>query len=62
MTDVYAGTMQDVDYDEFEDVYDHYVSEKLREAEIEAASPDAKWTDYREVLHHLNEKYRDVCC
>ncbi|MCL1820612.1 MAG: type II toxin-antitoxin system Phd/YefM family antitoxin [Oscillospiraceae bacterium] len=43
------------DYEEFMHV--RYIAEKLKEAEIEAASPDAKWSDGKDVLNRLREKY-----
>jgi len=37
-----------------------YVSEKLAEAEAEAASPGAAWTDYKQALARLNKKHGGV--
>ncbi|MCL2486580.1 MAG: type II toxin-antitoxin system Phd/YefM family antitoxin [Oscillospiraceae bacterium] len=49
-------SMEDfADYEEF--MHAQYVNEKLREAEIEAASPDAEWIDGKEVIRRMREKY-----
>ena len=45
------------DYEEFMHV--KYVAEKIKEAEIEAESTDAIWTDYKSVLKRLREKYHE---
>jgi len=46
------------DYAEIEEyLHIKYVNEKLKEAELEAAKPDAKWTDSKEVLKKMLEKY-----
>jgi prevent-host-death family protein len=46
------------DFAEVEE-YRHYkyVSEKLEEAETEAASPKAKWTDYKTVRSRFKAKH-----
>ncbi len=46
------------DYEEY--MHIKYVAEKLREAEIEADSPDAEWTDYKTVLSRLRTKYHGL--
>ncbi len=46
------------DYEEFMHV--KYVAEKLREAEVDADSPDAVWTDYKAVLSRLRTKYNGL--
>jgi prevent-host-death family protein len=49
------------DYSKLEE-YRHYmfVAEKLREAEEEENSPDAEWSDYKEVFRNLREKYNGL--
>ncbi|AEF82554.1 type II toxin-antitoxin system Phd/YefM family antitoxin [Leadbettera azotonutricia] len=49
------------DYAKIEE-YQHYlyVAEKLNEAEKEAESPNAEWTDYKEVFRQLREKYHGL--
>jgi prevent-host-death family protein len=37
-----------------------YVSEKLAEADAAAASPKAKWTDYKTVINRLKAKHGGV--
>jgi len=47
------------DYAEIEEyLHIKHVSEKLREAELEAAKPDAKWIDSKDVIKKMLEKYR----
>jgi hypothetical protein len=59
MTNLQVRTVRD--FNKYEDyLYDKYVAEKLGEAELEASAPDAKWTDYKETLRRLKEKYNGV--
>ena len=46
------------DYEEFMHV--KYVAAKLKEAEDEAESPDAEWSDYKSVIRRLREKYHEL--
>ena len=46
------------DYEEF--MHIKYVAGKLKEAETEAASPDAEWSDRKDVLDRLRGKYRGL--
>lgn len=46
------------DYAEIEDyLHIKYVNEKLKEAELQAEKPDAKWTDSKKVLKKMRAKY-----
>ena len=45
------------DYEEFMHV--KYVAEKLKEAETEAESPNAEWSDRQDVMDRLRGKHRD---
>ena len=46
------------DYAEVEEyLHIKYANEKLKEAELEAAKPGAKWTDSKEVIKKMLEKY-----
>jgi prevent-host-death family protein len=50
--------------DDFAEVEEYlhykYVAEKLEEAEAEAVSPGARWTDYKTVISRLKEKHAGV--
>ena len=46
------------EYEEF--IHEKYVAEKLKEAELEAESPDAEWLDYGDVLGRLRAKYHGL--
>jgi prevent-host-death family protein len=50
--------------DDFAEVEEYlhykYVAEKLEEAEAEAASPGARWTDYKTVINRLKAKHGGV--
>jgi prevent-host-death family protein len=46
------------DYEEFTHV--KYIAQKLKEAEDDAESPDAVWSDYKSVIHRLREKYHGL--
>ena len=46
------------EYEEF--LHFKYVAKMLREAEIEAESPDAEWLDYKDVLGRLRDKYHGL--
>ncbi len=49
------------DFSEYEAfMHIKYVAEKLREAEAEADSPNAEWTDSKEVLQRLKAKYHGL--
>ena len=46
------------DYAEIEEyLHIKYVNEKLKEAELEAGKPGAKWIDSKKVLKKLRDKY-----
>jgi len=46
------------DYAEIEEyLHIKHINEKLKEAELEAAKPDAKWTDSNEIIRKMLEKY-----
>jgi PHD/YefM family antitoxin component YafN of YafNO toxin-antitoxin module len=49
------------DYAKIEE-YQHYlfVAEKLKEAEEEAESPNAEWTDYKKAFRQLRKKYHGL--
>jgi prevent-host-death family protein len=49
------------DYAKIEE-YQHYlyIEEKLREAENEAAAPDAEWQDYKKTFRRLKKKYHGL--
>jgi prevent-host-death family protein len=49
------------DYARIEE-YQHYlyIEDKLREAETEAAAPDAEWQDYKKVFRRLKKKYHGL--
>ena len=38
-------------------LHDKYINKKLKEAELEAEKPGAKWIDARKVLKKLRIKY-----
>jgi len=46
------------DYEEF--LHAKYVAKKLKEAEDEADSPSAEWSDYKDVLSRLRNKYHGI--
>ena len=46
------------DYEEF--MHIKYVAEKLKEAEMEADSPDAQWSGREDVLGRLRGKYNGL--
>ena len=46
------------DYEEF--MHIKYVAEKLKEAEDEAESHDAEWSDYKSVIRGLRMKYNGL--
>jgi prevent-host-death family protein len=50
--------------DEFAELEEYlhykYVAEKLDEAEVEAAKPGVRWTDYKTVISRLKAKHAGV--
>ena len=46
------------DYAEIEEyLHIKFVTEKLKEAELEAAKPNAKWIDTKKAIRKMREKY-----
>ena len=46
------------DYAEIEEyLHIKFVNEKLKEAELEAAKPNAKWVDSKKVIKKMRDKY-----
>ena len=46
------------DYAEIEEyLHVKFINEKLKEAELEAAKPNAKWKDTKKVIRKMREKY-----
>ena len=52
------GIKDFAEYEEF--MHIKYVAEQLREAEIEAESPNAEWQDCEDVLGKLRAKYHGL--
>jgi len=49
------------DYAEIEEyLHIKHINEKLKEAEVEAAKPNAKWTDSNEVIKKMRKKYNGL--
>ena len=49
------------DYSEYEEfMHFKYVTEKLKEAELEAESANAEWLEYKDVLGRLRAKYHGL--
>ena len=55
------GTAVLINIDDYAEVEEYlhikFINEKLKEAELEAAKPNAKWKDTKKVIRKMREKY-----